>query len=245
MLYDEPDLYDALLPVSAVQSNYYLSLAQQCAGAVLELACGSGQLIVPVALKGVPATGLDQSSKMLIAANRRAVASGAPVQLVEGDMRGFELGRRFSLIFVARNSLLHLSGQDEFAAFFSCVKRHLEPNGILAFDVFNPSLQLLSRPPGERFPVMHKTVPLYGEVTVEATNDYDCESQVNRATWYISTGGRRDAWVMPLHLRSIFPQELLALLAANNVRLICRDGDFTGGGFTSTSPSQVCRCRLV
>jgi hypothetical protein len=159
-------------------------------------------------------------------------------------MRGFELGRRFSLVFVARNSLLHLSEQDEFAAFFSCVRRHLEADGILAFDVFNPSLQLLSRPRGERFHVMRKTLPSYGEVTVEATNDYDCHSQVNRATWHISTGEKRDAWVMPLHLRSIFPQELLALLAANSVHLICRDGDFVGGGFTSASPSQVCQCRL-
>jgi hypothetical protein len=160
-------------------------------------------------------------------------------------MRGFELGRRFSLVFVARNSLLHLSEQDEFAAFFSCVRRHLEADGILAFDVFNPSLELLSRPRGERFQVMRKTLSSYGEVTVEATNDYDCHSQVNRATWHISTGEKRDAWVMPLHLRSIFPQELLALLAANSVHLICRDGDFVGGCFTSASPSQVCQCRLA
>ena len=96
-------------------------------------------------------------------------------------MREFDLGRRFSLIFVARNSLLHLSEQDEFAAFFSSVRRHLEPDGVLAFDIFNPSLQLLSRPSGERFHVMRAISPLHGELTVEMTNDYDRHSQVNRA----------------------------------------------------------------
>jgi SAM-dependent methyltransferase len=244
MLYDDPDLYDVLLPASAAQLNYYLSLARKRAGAVLELACGSGQLIVPIASMGLPATGLDQSSRMLVAANRRAAASGTRVQFVEADMREFDLGRRFSLIFVARNSFLHLSEQNEFAAFFSSVRRHLEPDGVLAFDVFNPNLQLLSRPSGERFDVMRKTSPSHGEVTVEATNDYDRYSQVNRATWYISTAEKRDAWVIPLHLRSIFPQELLALLAANGVHLTCRDGDFAGGRFSSTSASQVCQCRL-
>ena len=231
LFYDDPDLYDALLPASAAQLNYYLKLAQQRAGAVLALACGSGQLIVPIASMGVSATGLDQSSQMLSAANRRAAASGTQVQLVEGDMREFDLGRRFSLIFVARNSLLHLSEPDEFAAFFSSVRRHLEPDGVLAFDIFNPSLQLLTRPGGERFHVMRATSPLHGELTVEATNDYDRQSQVNRATWFISTAEKRDAWVIPLHLRSIFPQELLILLAANGVHLLRRDGDYGGSRF--------------
>jgi SAM-dependent methyltransferase len=245
MLYDDPDLYDALLPASAAQLNCYLNLARACAGDVLALACGSGQLIVPVASTGVSATGLDQSSKMLSAASRRAAASGAQVEFVEGDMREFDLGRRFSLIFVARNSLLHLREQDEFAAFFSSVRRHLKPDGVLAFDIFNPSLRLLSRPSGERFHVMRAISPLHGELTVETTNDYDPHSQVNRATWFISTAEKCDAWVVPLHLRSIFPQELLALLAANGVDLLRRDGDFVGGSFTSTSTNQVCQCRLA
>jgi len=243
MLYDDPDLYDVLLPVSAAQLNYYLSLARSHAGDVLALACGSGQLIVPVASTGLSATGLDRSSKMLLAARRRAAASGARVEFVEGDMREFDLARRFALIFVARNSLLHLSGQDEFAAFFSSVRRHLAPDGVLAFDIFNPDLRLLCRPSGERFPVMRATSPLHGELTVEATHDYDRHSQVNRATWFVSTPGERDAWVAPLHLRSIFPQELLALLAVNGLHLIRRDGDYSGNSFTNTSASQVCQCR--
>jgi SAM-dependent methyltransferase len=245
MLYDEPDLYDALLPASTAQLTYYLDLAQQCAGAVLELACGTGQLLVPVACAGLPATGLDLSSTMLSAARRRAAAAGAQARLLRADMRDFDLGQRFSLIFVARNSLLHLSDQDEFRAFFSAVRRHLEPDGVLAFDIFSPNLQLLSRPRAQRFPVMQKTSPLHGEITVEATNDYDCERQVDRATWFISTAQRRDAWVLPLHLRSIFPQELLTLLALNGIRLTRRDGDFSGSTFSSASASQVCQCRLA
>jgi SAM-dependent methyltransferase len=244
-LYDHPDLYDARLPASARELNFYLALAQRHAGPVLALACGSGQVIVPIASRGVTAAGLDQSSQMLSAANRRAIAAGTRVELIEGDMRHFDLERKFSLIFVARNSLLHLSEQNEFAAFFSSVRRHLEPDGILAFDIFNPNLQLLSRPTGERFHVMRATSPSHGEVTVEATNDYDRHSQVNRATWFISTPEKRDAWVVPLHLRSIFPQELLALIATNGFRLMRRDGDFAGGSFTSASASQVCQCQVA
>jgi SAM-dependent methyltransferase len=243
LFYDDPDLYDALQPASAAQLNYYLNLARETTGPILELACGSGLLTVPVAAQGLPTTGLDQSTKMLTTARRRAAASGTQVQLVESDMRDFDLGQRFSLIFVARNSLLHLSEQHEFAAFFSAVRCHLEPNGILAFDIFSPNLKLLSRPTGERFHVMRKTTSLYGEVTVEVTHDYDGQSQVDCATWFVSTAAERDAWVFPLHLRSIFPEELLTLLAWNRFQLTRRDGDFSGGSFTSTSANQVCQCQ--
>src|SRR4029078_9921435 len=100
---------------------FYLALAQRQAGAILELACGSGQLTVPIAAQGLPVVGLDSSAEMLAAARRRALAAGAGVAFVEGDMGRFDLGQRFSLIFIARNSLLHLSEPDEFAAFFSAV----------------------------------------------------------------------------------------------------------------------------
>jgi len=244
MLYDNPDLYDVLQPASTAQLNFYCNLARAQAGAVLELGCGSGQIIVPIAALGRPAAGLDLSPEMLDAAQRRAVAASVKVEWIQGDMREFNLKRRFSLICVARNSLLHLSEPDHFAAFFSSVRRHLEPGGVLAFDIFNPSFQVITRPSEERYPLMHKTSALYGELTVEATSDYDRQSQVNRSTWFISTKERRDAWVVQLDLRSIYPQELLVLLALNSARLISRYGDFTGGVFTSKSPTQVCQCRF-
>ncbi|HET7132519.1 MAG TPA: class I SAM-dependent methyltransferase [Gammaproteobacteria bacterium] len=242
-LYDDPELFDALMPAGAAQVAYYAALARHAAGPVLALACGSGQLLVPIAAAGVTAVGLDASDAMLAAASRRAAAAGAALELVRGDMRDFDLGRKFSLIFVARNSLLHLSTQSDFSGFFAGVRRHLAPDGVLAFDVFNPDLRVLTRASAERLPVMRVASPVRGELIVEGTIDYDRESQVNRATWFVSTAERRDVWVFPLHLRSIFPQELLALLAANGFRLLRRDGNLAGGAFTSASPQQVCQCQ--
>jgi SAM-dependent methyltransferase len=63
-LYDDPELYDALLTASEAQVSFYVALALRQAGDVLALACGSGQIIVPIASRGVPATGLDHSSAM-------------------------------------------------------------------------------------------------------------------------------------------------------------------------------------
>src|SRR5262245_13631060 len=106
MLYENAALYDVLLPASSSQVDHYTRLAQTHAGPVLALACGSGQLIVPIAVKGLPVTGLDISPQMLESARQRATAASARVNLVAGDMRKFEIDQQFSLIFVARNSLL-------------------------------------------------------------------------------------------------------------------------------------------
>jgi len=244
MLYDNPEVYDALFGPDG-HAAHYSALADRYPGPVLELACGTGQIIVALARPDRDAVGLDISRPMLAAAERRAAAAGVDVAFVEGDMRAFDLGRQFGLVVVARNSLLHLSTADDFAATLGAVRRHLAPGGVLGFDVFNPDVRLLAQPPGERAFVMRAPSAEYGELRVEATSDYDAATQVNRATWYISAPGRPDAWVAPLHLRSIFPQELPLLLAAGGFRLLSRAGDLAGAEFTSASPRQVCVCELV
>ena len=133
----------------------------------------------------------------------------------------------FTLIFVARNSLLHLLSTADLVAAFTSVRRHLAADGVFAFDIFNPNVTLLSRPRGERFPVMEVDTAAFGPLRVESANDYDSATQVNRATWYISTPEKRDAWIVPLALRSIFPQELPAMLSAAGLELISRFGELS------------------
>src|SRR5215469_18409983 len=127
-LYDHPALYDALLPVGA-HLPYYMELAQQASGDVLELACGTGQLTVPFASAGLPIVGLDLSSPMLNTARERAAAAKVSVEHLLGDMRDFDLGRQFGLIFIARNSLLHLHSTEDILATFAMIRRHLAPKG--------------------------------------------------------------------------------------------------------------------
>lgn len=240
--YDYPDLYDALLPVGA-EVPFYVDLARQQAGAVLELACGTGQLTIPIALDGRPIVGLDQSHAMLTVAKGRASAAGASVTFVQGDMRDFSLGSDFSLIFIARNSLLHLLSTVDLLAAFAAVSRHLAPDGVFAFDIFNPKVGMLARPFGQRFPVMEVDTATFGPLSVETTHDYDSATQVSRATWYISTPERRDAWIVPLVLRSIFPQELPLLLSAAGLELVSRFGELSRAPFGSGSRVQLCLCR--
>jgi SAM-dependent methyltransferase len=242
--YDLPELYDALFPAKA-HVSFYVDLARQQAGPVLELACGTGQLAVPIALDGHLTMGIDRSTNMLNSATRRAASVNAAVEFVQDDMRNFAVGRQFSLIFVARNSLMHLLSIEDLLAAFKGVKRHLAPGGIFAFDIFNPNVRRLAQPPDKRYLVKEVRTNTFGLLCVEVTHDYDPVTQVDRWTWYVSASGKRDAWIVPMVVRTVFPQELPLLVSAAGLELVSRFGDVTGAAFGPSSRSQVCLCRLA
>ena len=104
-IYDHPALYDALLPARA-HVRYYVDLARQASGDVLELACGTGQLTVPIASTGLPTVGLDLSAPMLATARELAAAAKASVEYVLGDMRNFDLGRKFGSYVIAKGPVV-------------------------------------------------------------------------------------------------------------------------------------------
>lgn len=100
--YEDPwtaEVYDYEVGASWGERDveFYLGLGQQSAGPVLELACGTGRVALPLARAGVKTTGLDISPHMLAAAERKAAAEEPDVRgrlrLVQGDMSAFELGR--------------------------------------------------------------------------------------------------------------------------------------------------------
>ncbi len=175
---------------------------------------------------------------MLRIARERA---GFEVEYVQGDMRDFDLGRKFALIFIGRNSLLHLHSTEDLVAAFAAIRKHLAPGGIVAFDIFNPNVRLLARAPG-RYPVFEVETDAFGKLSVEEISEYEAATQVGHARWFISAPGKPDAWTLRLDLRSIFPQELPLLLAAAGLHLKSRASDFQQMPFHSASRVQVCIC---
>lgn len=160
-------------------------------------------------------------------------------------MCNFDLGRQFALIFIARNSLLHLHSTEDLLAAFAAVRRHLAPGGVFAFDIFNPNVRLLASPSGQRSPVFEKDTESFGKLSVEQISGYDSATQVGRSQWFISAPGKPDAWTLHLDLRNIFPQELPLLLAAGGLHLKSRMGDLSQTPFDSTSRFQVCLCQAT
>jgi SAM-dependent methyltransferase len=143
-------LYDAF-PFEA-DLPLYLDLAAAEGGRVLEVACGSGRVLVPLARAGHDVAGLDASPHMLALARRKLEAAGPAVaaraRLAEGDMRDFALGRAFDLAIVAVKSLSYLVDRADQLRTLATIAAHLRPGGLLALDLLHPHPAWLLEPPG-------------------------------------------------------------------------------------------------
>lgn len=242
--YADAKLYDRLFPGGDRAVAFYRAEADRHGGSVLELGCGTGHKLIPIAADGHPCTGLELSPAMLAEARRKAAERGVEVEWVQGDMRELDLGRTFDLVIIAANSLLHLQEPEELVGCLRSVRRHLAPGGRLVLDVFNPSVRTLARADGvrRRRDASSYVDPGRGLVHVDVAEAYDAAAQVTRGTWYFSSDTEADFHVVPLEVRSIFPQELPLLLSLGGLRLVERLGDWSREPFSADAALQICVC---
>jgi SAM-dependent methyltransferase len=215
---------------------------------VLELACGTGRLTIPIAQSGVEIVGLDIAPSMLAHARAKAEAAGVKIQFVEGDCRSFDLGQKFALIFMAFNSMQHLHDYQSLAALFRNVRKHLAEDGRFIFDVFNPKVEILARANGDRrLEREYQDPDGAGTMAFEYSGMYDDASQVSHIQCYFvrrgANGEEVDVRVEQLHLRSFFPQELDLLLRSQGFEVVDKFGNFERKPFASGDPKQVVVCR--
>jgi SAM-dependent methyltransferase len=137
--YDELGaLYDSWSRSVTEDIDFYVELAIESGGPVLEVGVGSGRIAIPTALAGLEVVGVDSSPAMLDLARAKAAVHGIRLRLVHADMRRLpELGR-FPLITVPFRALLHLRTDAERLAVLRSLRSRLLDNGRLAFDVFHP-----------------------------------------------------------------------------------------------------------
>jgi SAM-dependent methyltransferase len=143
------EFYDFIVPYRERRDvQFFVDEAKACAGEVLEIGCGTGRVLLPTARAGVRITGLDASAAMLEEC-RRSVAKEpdevrARISLHTGDMRSFNLGRRFDLVTLPFRPFQHLVDVPEQTGCLRCIHSHLNAGGKLVLDVFNPSLDYLT-----------------------------------------------------------------------------------------------------
>ena len=139
-------------------------------GPVLELAIGSGRVAIPLAARGVQVSGIEQSPAMVARMRARPGGGEADIPVVIGDMTTAVApgAGRFTLVYLAFNTIMNLTTQAQQAACFRNAAAHLAPGGAFLVETMVPALRLL--PPGERYVVFdlgddHLGIDEYDTVT--------------------------------------------------------------------------------
>ena len=103
--YSPARLYDLMFPGGGPAVDFFRAEAGRQRGKVLEVACGTGHKLIPVAADGHHCVGVDSSPAMVAQAQRKAELRGIQVEWRQGDMRALDLGDTFGLVFITGNSL--------------------------------------------------------------------------------------------------------------------------------------------
>jgi len=139
------DVYEFEYGTTIVDLDFYVSEAQSAQPPVLELACGTGRVTLPIAQAGVPIVGVDSSVRMLSKAREKGARLGdLAVRWEQGDMRDFQLEERFGLAFCPARSFLHLLNPDDQVQALTNVREHLRPGGKFILNFFVPNLRTIA-----------------------------------------------------------------------------------------------------
>ena len=124
-IYGDGRHYDLMFAPSQERLQFWVDLAHEYGGPVLELTCGTGLKTIPIAQAGFQVTGIDLSQAMLAEARRKASLLEVQVAWVWGDVRNFDLDRTFPLILLPGNAICHLLTLPDLEACLACAKKHL------------------------------------------------------------------------------------------------------------------------
>jgi SAM-dependent methyltransferase len=244
-LYESGLLYDHLYRRRRQDVQFYVDVAKQHGGPVLELGVGTGRVAFALARAGFDVVGIDAMPSML--EHARAQSTHLPeacrerLTLRRADMRSLRLGRRFPLVIAPFNAFMHLYHRTDLERTLARCRAHLLPRGRLVFDVAMPDLRALLQDPERLYACAGLSDPRDGQRYVHReASHYDPAEQVRSVTMLFQ---QRDAphtqHAVPLTQRQFFPAELEALLHYNGFEVEQRYGDFARGALSAQSETQV------
>jgi ubiquinone/menaquinone biosynthesis C-methylase UbiE len=212
--------YDEWSSGMTADIDFYVSLARQADGPLVELAIGTGRVAIPIAqATGRRVIGIDSSPKMLAQARKRAAQSGVELELIEGDMRDLALAEPAALIYCPFRALLHVPTWADRRRTFERVAASLQPGGRFAWNAFAFDHKFAVQLDGVRLeePVPHTNVYAVGD---------------NRVDLILDDGAKSSLWWATKN-------EWLGLIDVAGFQLEALYGGFEGEPFTDDSREYV------
>ena len=148
--YDEIDaeLYDRYARGLPGELEFYVDEACRAGSPCLELGCGTGRILLAAAEAGAQVVGVDRAPAMLDVLRAKLATLSEQVQkrveVVQTDMRTFDLGRRFGRVLIPYRAFLHLLTDAEQRLALERIHQHMAPDGRLIFNVFDPDLEIIA-----------------------------------------------------------------------------------------------------
>ena len=196
-------------------------------GRALEFAIGTGRIALPLAERGVPVAGIDNSEAMLD--RLRAKPGAERIEVVAGDMAATRVEGEFSLVYLVFNTIFNLTTQDGQVACFENAAAHLRGGGRFVVEARVPELQ--------RLPLGQTVLPWRADPDGFSYYVYDVVTQRLSGRHYHLEEGRLQPG--PIEMRYAWPAELDLMARLAGLRLEHRWAGWGGEPLTALSPAHV------
>lgn len=244
------EFYDYVAPYRDRQDvSFFVDAALVSGGPVLELGCGTGRVLIPTARAGIRIVDLDLSTHMLSLCSAHLQKEPRDVQervdLVQADMRKFDLKQSFKLITLPFRPFQHLLTVEDQISCLRSIYNHLDIGDQLILDLFNPSLEFLtmnnlgeefgdepefSTPTGQRVMRRHKII----------SRDYFNQiNQVELIYYIMHPDERQERLVHAFSMRYLYRFEAEHLLARCGFRIEQVYADYDKSPYGSEYPGEL------
>jgi SAM-dependent methyltransferase len=215
--------------------GFYADCAARVPGPVLELACGTGRISLPLIKRGCQVHALDASLPMLKELTRKAELllseeEKSRLHIYWNDMRDWDLTRKFSLILCAYSAFTYLVNDEDQASALRRVYSHLTHGGLFVLDTFIPHYEVLLLPDSHVFFDYQRHIN--GGILLERqkTIQKDLTHQINVITrtyrMLSSDGEPQSTLVTKERIRYYFHGELVTLLQSHGFEVLEQYGGF-------------------
>lgn len=216
---------------------FYSSELKDCEGPVLEVACGTGMILLKLLEQGIDVHGFDISEEMLNVLFAKAGIAGITdihKRVSKQNMRDFNYSQKFDSIIIPARSFLHLTAQEDQIVCLKNIYAHLNPGGRLLLNFFNPDLQHLvskAQPSDEYESIGSFAHPVTkAPIGLSFKQINDISRQVQNITWRFKTND--SVHEVSMDVRWVYKEEFQLLLRIAGFHKWALYGDFDKREFT-------------
>jgi ubiquinone/menaquinone biosynthesis C-methylase UbiE len=247
--YDNPVLYDKENEAFSPELPFLIEWAAKQEGPIIDIACGTGRITIPLAQSGHKLIGVDVHKGMLDEARKKSAKENLQINWVEQDCTKLMLDIKTKLAFSVGNSFQHFLTNESIDGLLSSVHNHLEMGGIFIFGTRFPSTEELLQPPTEEYWRTYTDYETKHTVDVYTISTYDALNQIQHYETirkYKNTAREVVNEIRTtISLRYVFPKEMERILSDNGFEMMHLYCDWEKNPITNDSYEMIYVCKKI
>ncbi|MGE8207283.1 class I SAM-dependent methyltransferase [Heyndrickxia sp. NPDC080065] len=247
--YDDPILYDKENELFMPEIPFLLKWATKKQGPIIDIACGTGRVTIPLAQKGHKLVGVDIHKGMLNHAKKKADELNLQIDWTEQDCTKLDLKIKSNLVYSVGNSFQHFLTNESQDGLLTSINKSLEIEGIFIFGTRFPSVEELLQPSTEEFWRSYTDNETLNTVDLFTISDYDSLNQIQHYTtirrYKNNAGEILKEKRTNISLRYVFPKEMERILIAHGFEISHLFSDWKETPITNESYEMIYVCRKI